>query len=49
MNIKKINRAKKIAKARNIRKNNWTKEIQMPMMGNYGWRDYRNYLTGFKR
>lgn len=49
MNIKKINRAKRITKARNMRKNNRVAEIQVPMMGNYGWSNYKNYLDGFKR
>lgn len=49
INTKKINRAKRIAKARNMKKNNRVKEIQVPMMGNYGWANFKNYLMGFKR
>ena len=49
MNIKKINRSKRIAKAKNMRKNNRVAELPMPMMGNYGWSNFKNYLMGFKR
>lgn len=49
LNIKKINRTKRIEKARNIKKNNKVKEIAMPMMGNYGWSNFKGYLMGFKR
>jgi hypothetical protein len=49
MNIKKINRSKRLAKARNMRKNNRVAEVQMPMLGNMGWSNYKSYLNGFKK
>lgn len=49
LNIKKIKRVNRITKARNMKKNNRVKEIAMPMMGNYGWSNFKNYLMGFKK
>jgi len=48
-NIKKINRAKRIAKARNVRKNNYGKGILAgPVVPKIScWYTFRNYIAGF--
>lgn len=49
MNIEETDKTKGLVKARNMIYNDRIADMQTPMMGNFGWRNYKNYLNSFTR